>query len=141
MISPQDFLKQHRGVIIRSDWLKSGLSLYSLYTLKKYGDVHQVSPGIYAVPDAMTRQEDIVQLLSRKHPRLVMSLLSALQFHEMTTQIPQNLFLTVPRNTRVPKISFCPLTVKKVLPELIDIGVEIHEGEWEPLRCSIPNAA
>lgn len=143
MNSTEDFLKRHRGVVRRSVWLAEGLSLYALYALNKQGDVCQINPGVYAAPDAMTRPEDIVQLLSLKHPRLVMSLLSALQFHGLTTQIPQELFLSVPRGSRIPRVSFCQLNVKQSLPELMKIGAEVHHGEWgafkvfNPERCLI----
>lgn len=91
----------------------------------------------------MTRQQDIVQLLSIKHPRIVMNLLSALQFHQMTTQIPQSLFLAIPRGTWAPKVSFCQVELKRLFPPLMDIGVETHQGEFggfkifNPERCLV----
>lgn len=138
MSAAEDFLQRNRGVIRRADWLAEGLSLYSLYALKSREAVYQVCPGVYAAPDAMTRQEEIVQLLSRKHPRMVMNLLSALQFHQMTTQIPQALFLAMPRGARVPRISFCCLEVKRLLPAFMEMGAEVYQGTWGAFRVFNP---
>lgn len=62
----KDFLQRNHGVVRRADWLAEGLSLYSLYALKSREAVYQVCPSVYAAPDAMTRQEETAQLLSRK---------------------------------------------------------------------------
>lgn len=58
MSAAEDFLQRNRGVIRRADWLAEGLSLYSLYALKRREALYQVCPGVYAAPDAMTRQEE-----------------------------------------------------------------------------------
>lgn len=134
----EDFLQRNHGVVRRAYWLAEGLSLYSLYALKSREAVYQVCPGGYAAPNAMTRQEEIVQLLSRKHPRMVMNLLSALQFHQMTTQIPQALFLAMPRGARVPRGSFCRLEVKRLLPAFMEMGAEEHQGTWGAFKAFNP---
>lgn len=118
------------GIITRSEWVDKGLSLSSLYKIFHEGDLWQIAPGIFAEPGTLTRQEDIVQLLSAKHPHIVMSSLSALSYHGLTTQIPQSLYISVPRGSWQPRLAFCPIIVSTAKKEFMDFGVEVKKGTY-----------
>ena len=53
-------------------------------------------------------------------------LISALWFHEITTQIPHEVHLAVPRNSAIPRIKYPPVRVFKYSDTSINAGVDEH---------------
>ena len=66
--------------------------------------------------------------------RSVVCLLSALQFHNIGTQLPAEVWIAVPRGTRVPRVSAPPLRVINVSTGVFDLGIEEHRIERQTVR-------
>jgi predicted transcriptional regulator of viral defense system len=64
----------------------------------------------------------------------VVCLTSALQFHGIGTQLPAEVWLAVPRGTRMPRLSTPSVRVVRVAPEMFDVGVEAHRVEGQTIR-------
>jgi predicted transcriptional regulator of viral defense system len=64
----------------------------------------------------------------------VVCLISALQFHAIGTQLPGEVWIAVPRGTRVPRVSTPPLRVVNVSTTVFDLGIEEHRIEGQPVR-------
>src|SRR5690606_40458639 len=64
----------------------------------------------------------------------VVCLMPALQFHGIGTQLPAEIWLAVPRGTRVPQLSAPPVRVVRVAPDVFDLGVEEHRVEGQTVR-------
>ncbi len=71
---------------------------------------------------------------SATFPKSVVCLTSALQFHGIGTQLPAEVWLAVPRGTRVPRLSAPPVRVVRVAPEVFDLGAEEHRVEGQTVR-------
>jgi predicted transcriptional regulator of viral defense system len=65
----------------------------------------------------------------------VVCLVSALQFHGIGTQLPAEVWIAVPRGTRVPRVS-APLLRVHISPEVFDLGIEEHRIEGQTVRVS-----
>ena len=63
--------------------------------------------------------------------RSVVCLVSALRFHGIGTQLPRQVWIAVPRGTRVPRLSAPPLRVVNIAPAVFDIGIEEHRIEGQ----------
>jgi predicted transcriptional regulator of viral defense system len=64
----------------------------------------------------------------------VVCLISALRFHAVGTQLPAEVWIAVPRGTRVPRVSTPPLRVVNVSTTVFDLGIEEHRIEGERVR-------
>ena len=71
-------------------------------------------------------------------PRSVVCLISALRFHDIGTQLPAEVWIAVPRGTRVPRVSAPPLRVVNVSPAVFDLGIEEHRIEGQTVRIYGP---
>jgi len=60
----------------------------------------------------------------QKIPAAVVCLISALSFHEITTQIPHELWITVPRDTWRPKIDNPPLHYTVMNKKTYSFGIQ-----------------
>jgi predicted transcriptional regulator of viral defense system len=61
-------------------------------------------------------------------------LLTALRFHNIGTQLPREVWLAVPRGTRVPRLVYPPLRVTRISAPLFDLGIEEHHIEGQRVR-------
>ena len=93
------------------------------------GRLERLSRGLYALPGSeVTEQHSLVQV-ARRTPTAVICLLSALRFHELTTQNPHEVWIAVPRRTRAPVLEFPPLRVVHFATETFELGREEHMVE------------
>jgi predicted transcriptional regulator of viral defense system len=61
-------------------------------------------------------------------------LLSALRFHGIGTQLPPDVWIAVPRGTRVPRLATPPIRVVSVNRSWFDVGVEQHRIEGQQVK-------
>jgi predicted transcriptional regulator of viral defense system len=59
-------------------------------------------------------------------PRGVVCLLSALRFHELTTQAPYQVWLAIPHKSAAPRLDYPPLRVVRADSLRLTSGVETH---------------
>jgi predicted transcriptional regulator of viral defense system len=67
-------------------------------------------------------------------PSSVVCLSTALLFHNLGTQVPREVWLAVPRGTRVPSVPYPPIRVTRIAPALFDLGGEEHRIEGGVVR-------
>lgn len=65
-----------------------------------------------------------------------MCLLSALRFHNIGTQLPREVWLSVPRGTRVPRLSHPPLRLTRISTPLFNVGIEEHRIQGQQVKVS-----
>ncbi len=125
--SPEEVFLQHGGQLRMSEALQHGISRYMLYKMRDNGLLEQVSRGIYR----LVGLPPIVNLdfvtVSLRFPKAVVCLISALSFHEITTQIPHKVTLAVPRGARMPSLDNPPVHSYKFSVEAFKIGIEEHQ--------------
>jgi len=57
----------------------------------------KVGRGLYRLPDAQVSEFESLGTIATKVPQAVFCLLTALQFHELTTQLPRQTWIAMPR--------------------------------------------
>ena len=94
--------------------------------------------GLYALPDReIGEHESIIHAALRVESGIV-CLLSALRLHELTTQNPSEVWLAVPRNTRVPRLDWPPLRVLRWSGAALTDGIIEREVDGVPVRVTTP---
>lgn len=97
-------LAQKRGIARARDFKAAGIPLVYLRRLCDEGRLVQLSRGLYQLPElAGSDAAHSLAEAARLMPRGVVCLLSALRQHGLTTQLPNAVWMTLPRNARVPK--------------------------------------
>ena len=76
---------------------------------------------------------DLVAVAMRA-PRAVICLISALAYHELTTQVPHAVDLALPSHAQAPKIREIPIRVFWFPPSSFNAGVEVVEIDKTPVR-------
>ena len=116
------------GIIRPRDLQKKGVSPQILYRLHRDGKVIRLRRGLYAAKDyEPTEYHGIAEVCSRI-PKGVVCLLSALQFHDLTTQLPHEVWVAVKRPSRPVNIDM-PVHVIYLSSKAFNEGIEKHNIE------------
>jgi len=75
---------------------------------------------------------------SRRAPQGVVCLLSALRFHELTTQQPFEVWMAIDRKARKPRVDSPPIRIVRYGKDAMTQGVEKHEIEGVMVRITSP---
>ena len=118
--------KRRGGILRTRDALADGIHRRTLYALRDQGVVEQMARGLYRLVDAPPLAAPDLITVSAKIPQGVICLISALAFHELTTQIPHQVDLAIPRNSEPPRLDYPPLRVYRFSAAAFSAGIEDH---------------
>ena len=105
-----------------------------LTRLTASGELEKVSRGLYRLADSRPSEHESLATVARKVPQAIFCLLTALQFHELTTQLPRQVWITMPRGSHTPKIDYPPIKMIQASNKAYSEGIEVHERDQVPLK-------
>ena len=109
-----------------------------LSRLVKQGKLLQVGKGLYSLPDTLLDENQSLLEVQHLVPKGVFCLLTALQFHNLTTQNPFQVWLAVDRNAAVPRIRSIQNRIFRVSGKMFSAGIEEHQVEGGTIRVYSP---
>jgi predicted transcriptional regulator of viral defense system len=105
-----------------------------MYQLLRKGQVARHARGIYAASNhAYTAGHTLAQVAKRV-PNGVICLLTALRFHELTTQAPADVWVAIPEKARKPRLDYPRLRVTRFSGPALSEGIELHRIEGVDVR-------
>jgi predicted transcriptional regulator of viral defense system len=117
------------GVVRPVDLEKRGVPRAHLYALARAGMVERRGRGLYvATGHRYTANHALAQVAKRVSGGVV-CLLSALRFHELTTQLPAEVWLALPEKARRPRLDYPRLRVARFSGRALSEGIESHTIE------------
>jgi predicted transcriptional regulator of viral defense system len=126
---------RRRGGLLRmSDAVRAGVHRDTLRGMVARGDLEKISRGLYRLSDAPSLAHPDLATVAVKVPEGVICLISALAFHELTTQIPHEVYLAINRNSEPPRIDFPPVRTFRFSGESFTEGIELHKDDSVTLR-------
>ena len=129
-------LAAQRGLIRPLDLHEHGLPTVALTRLVRQGLLQRVGRGLYAIPDRAVSEHGVLSEVARKHPQVIICLLSALRLHELTTQSPFEVWLAIPNKARAPKMDYPRLRIVRFSGAALTQGIEEHLIEGVPVRVT-----
>jgi len=131
-------LARKGGILRPRDLQTKGLPKDYLWRLHKQEKLEKVGRGMYAMPGtAMSEHQTVVQAALRV-PHGVVCLLSALRFHDLTTQSPFEIWMAIDVKARAPKEKIIPLRIVRFSGKALTAGVEAHSIEGVTVRVYNP---
>ena len=127
-----------QSVVRPRDLIKNNLPKDYLYILAKEGIIERVGRGLYQWPNRdMGRHQSLAEV-SKLVPKAVVALLSALNFHNMTTQNPHQIWLAIDGKAWRPEISYPPARFVTMSGESLLAGIEQHSIDGVPIKVFCP---
>lgn len=123
------------GMIRPKELDRYGIPRRYLYRLEQDGKLQRVGRGLYALPDAEPSENRSLAEAAKHVPKGVICLLSALRFHELTTQAPFEVWMAIGQKAWRPRVEYPPLRVVRFSGAALREGIEEHviEGVRVPV--------
>jgi predicted transcriptional regulator of viral defense system len=115
-----------------------GISGAYLAKLHAAGVLDRPSRGLYVLLDDEPSEHRSLVEVCRRVPRGVVCLLSALQFHGLTTQAPFEVWLAIDEKARLPRIEHPTLRIVRFSGQALTYGVQEQSVEGLKLRVYSP---
>jgi len=121
--------------IVRAGELKAhGIPRSQLYRLVQNGLVVREARGIYVARKHPITAEHTLAQVAKRVPGGVFCLLTALRFHELTTQAPAEVWIALAEKARKPKLDYPRLRVARFSGRALTEGIEKHRLEGVEIR-------
>jgi predicted transcriptional regulator of viral defense system len=127
------YIREH-GMVRPRDIEGIGLPREYLVRLHRQGKLNRSGRGIYTVPDANVTERHSYAEVAKRVPEAVLCLLSALAFHEITTQSPPSVWIALRKGARKPALTSPSLRIVRLSGPSLTEGIENHRVEGVPVR-------
>lgn len=121
-----EIIRKMGGTVRTADAIRAGIHPRSLYQLRDNGTLEVLSRGVYRLSDQKPISDPDLVIVATRIPQAVICLVSALAFHEITTQIPHSISIALAKGAESPRLEYPPLSVHRFSGDTLTKGVEQH---------------
>jgi len=122
------------GVLRTMEAVRHGVHPRTLYAMRDAGVLERLGRGLYRLADLPAPGHPDLVAISLRVPEGVLCLLSALTFHELTSQIPHEVYVALKRGAEPPRLEHPPVRVFWFSGKAFAEGVETHELDGVKVR-------
>ena len=126
------------GILRPRDLASRSIPRTYLQRLREQGLLVKEARGLYKLPDAEVTENHSLAEACKRIPRGVVCLLSALQFHKLTTQAPSEVWLALDRKARAPREGGQSLRLVRMSGRALTEGIEDHRIEGVAVKVYKP---
>ena len=130
-------IAKEKGIVRAKDLIAIGIQRTALAYLAKKGVFRKVARGAYILEDQIFSVETFISALAAV-PHGVICLLSALQYHEITTQMPMETWVAIERDKTVPQAKPPSIRIVKMSGSTFSEGIEIQTTDKINIRIYSP---
>jgi len=131
-------LARQMGLIRPRDVEAAGIQREYLLRLYRNGDLIRVGRGLYALPGAQTSESLSLAEVAKRVPNAVICLISALEFHHITTQIAHSVWIAIENKQWEPRFEYPPIEIVRFSGPAFSFGVEEHEVDRIKVKIYSP---
>ena len=129
-----EFLKKRGGLASYAEIIEAGFNKILLRTVLDSGWIQKIDRGLYRMSDGSTLSNPDAVAASIKIPKGVICLLSALAFHEATSEVPKYVDIAIPRGSHANRIKYPPVRFYRFASNAWESGIEEHKIEDHKIR-------
>lgn len=118
-------LARSNGLLRTRDVDSAGAPRAALARLAQDGQLVKLGRGLYALPDRAATEHEGLAEVAVKCTQGVVCLISALRYHELTTQHSQAIWLAIPNKGHSPRIDNPPLRIVRMSGDAMEQGIEV----------------
>jgi len=126
------------GVVRPKDLDQYGIPRKYLHILYRKGLLDRIGRGLYESPEYEPTENRSLVEICKRIPHAVVCLISALQFHDLTTQLPSQVWVAIDRKARLPNEVALPVRVYRFSGKALTEGIEEHKIEGVTVKVYNP---
>ncbi len=120
--------QKKNGILRTGEAIQLGINPKTLYAMREEGLIEMISRGVYRLVshDIDFANIDLIAV-SKRLPKGVICLVSALSFHGLTTQIPHFVYVAYQQGWRQPELDYPPTKIFRYSIKSFESGIEYHK--------------
>ena len=118
-------LAAQQGLLRASQLQELGVARVVLTRLTASGALERVGRGVYRLPSTQSAEHESLATIAVKVPQAVFCLLTALQIHGLTTQLPRQVWIAMPQGSHAPKMDYPPVKMVQFSGDAFTHGIEV----------------
>ncbi|MBK6981298.1 MAG: type IV toxin-antitoxin system AbiEi family antitoxin domain-containing protein [Betaproteobacteria bacterium] len=127
-------LALRKGLLRPSDLAELGIPRVYLTRLVAGGKLAKAGRGLYRLAETPFSESESLAIVAARAPQAVFCLLTALQFHGLTTQLPRQVWIALPQGSRAPRMEYPPVKLIQYSGDAFTQGIETHRIDQVDLR-------
>ena len=126
--------ENHGGVLRTYQAISEGISPRDLYAMRDSGIITQISRGLFQLTANESLSEPDLITVASRIPKAVICLTSALYYHHITTVIPRQVSIALPRDSEKPRLAYPPLWIFWLSASAYSSGIETITSSGIPIK-------
>jgi predicted transcriptional regulator of viral defense system len=131
-------LAQKKRLFRLSEAVAAGVHPEHVRRLTRHGELTRVGRGLYTLANVEATEHHTLAKISKRVPKAIFCLLTALRFHGLGTQNPREVWLAVDRRVGIPRVDFTPIRTVRVSGAALTSGIEEHSVDGVRTRVTSP---
>lgn len=130
----ESLIGKHGGIMRMSEILAAGINRKTLYAMANAGALERLSRGVYRLSSLSAMETPDLIAVAQRVPNGVVCLISALAFHQLTSQIPHAVDLAIAKGSEKPRIDYPPVHVYWFSGRAFSEGIEERAIDDQRIR-------
>ncbi len=130
--------REHGGILLTREALRLGIHPRVLYALRDSGALEQLCRGLYRLAELPPLSNPDLVTVALKAPGAVVCLISALAYHELTTQVPHVVDIALEKGDEPPRLAYPPLRLFWFSGPAYSEGIDTHVIDGTLVRIYSP---
>lgn len=122
----KSIFKKHGGILRTSEAIRAGIHPATLYALRDSDILETISRGIYRLKTGSPLSNPDLVTIAKGIPGAVVCLISALSFHDITTQIPHKVHFALKKGSEEPRLDYPPFITYRFTEPAYSEGIGHH---------------
>ena len=129
-----EVFRANGGTLRTREAADRGVHYSTLYGMRDAGLLEKLSRGVYRLAEIPEPSKYDVVTVAARVPNAVLCLVSALDFHEVGTQIPSGVSIAIGPKDRQPQLDYPPIHVYRFSGRALTSGVEERTVDGAAVR-------
>lgn len=130
--------RKHKGIMRTNEAIAAGIHPRTLYFMRDEGIIFQIARGLYELGEGSELSHPDYIMVTRKVPDARICLISALDFHNLTDEIPKSVYIALPKGAWEPNLSYPPVKTFRFSDVTYASGAVTHFVDGEEISVYNP---
>jgi len=130
--------RTHGGLLRTKEAQALGIHPRTLYHLRDTDELEKLSRGVYRIADLPPLENPDLTIVAARSEAARICLISALDFHDLTTEVPHAVDIALPKDRRPPKLDYPPVRVFRMSGGSLREGIEHHDIDGADVKIFGP---
>lgn len=129
-----EIFEKNSGTLRSGQARQYGINPATLASMYREGLLVKETRGVYRLATETPWVHPDLTTVAIRVPRAVICLISALAFHHLTTHIPNQTYVALPRDHKAPRLDWPPTTYVWLREPAYSAGIETHTIDGVPVK-------